>query len=68
MNMFLVKIIPYFRLKQLENHTLKCGTYPYSLYIGVPPPLGYNMGQLASMINVVPNLLRTDKWTHICVP
>ena len=37
MNMFLVKIIPYSRLKQLENHTLKCGTYPYSLYIGVPP-------------------------------
>ena len=32
------KTIPYFRLKQLENHTLKCGTYPYSLYIGVPPP------------------------------
>ena len=48
MNMFLVKIIPYsrlkrqkntpyFRLKQLENHTLKCGIYPYSLYIGIPP-------------------------------
>ena len=34
------KAIPYFRLKQLENHTLKCGTYPYSLYIGVPPPPG----------------------------
>ena len=32
------KTIPYFRLKQLENYTLKCGTYPYSLYIGVPPP------------------------------
>ena len=31
------KTIPYFRLKQLENHTLKCGTCPYSLYIGVPP-------------------------------
>ena len=31
------KTIPYFRLKQLENHTLKCGTYPYSLYMGVPP-------------------------------
>ena len=24
------KIIPYFRLKRLENHTLKCGTYLYS--------------------------------------
>ena len=33
-----VKTIPYFRLKQLENHTLKYGTYPYGLYIGVPPP------------------------------
>ena len=31
------KTIPYFRLKQLENHALKCGTYPYSLYIGVTP-------------------------------
>ena len=30
------KTIPYLRLKQLENHTLKCGTYLYSLYIGVP--------------------------------
>ena len=33
------KTIPYFRLKQLEYHTLKCSTYPHSLYIGVPPPL-----------------------------
>ena len=40
MNMLLVKIIPYFRLKQLENHTLKCSTYPYSLHIGVPPHPG----------------------------
>ena len=32
-----VKTIPYFRLKQLENHTLKYGTYPYSLCIGVTP-------------------------------
>ena len=31
------KTIHYFRLRQLENHTLKCGTYPYSLYIGVSP-------------------------------
>ena len=30
-------IIPYSRLKQLENHTLKCSTYPYSLYVGAPP-------------------------------
>ena len=29
---------PYFRLEQLKNHTLKCGTYPYSLYVGVAPP------------------------------
>ena len=29
--------MPYLRLKQLENQTLKCGTYPYSIYIGVPP-------------------------------
>ena len=26
-----------FQTKQLENHTLKCGTDPYCLYIGVPP-------------------------------
>ena len=24
--------------KQLENHTLHSGTYPYSVYMGVPPP------------------------------
>ena len=23
--------------KQLENHTLHSGTYPYSVYMGVPP-------------------------------
>ena len=34
------KTIPYFRLRQLKNHTLKCGTYPYNLYMGVPPPPG----------------------------
>ena len=32
------KTISYFRIKQLENHTLKCGIYQCSLYIGVPPP------------------------------
>ena len=26
--------------KQLENHTLHSGTYPYSVYMGVPPPPG----------------------------
>ena len=26
--------------KWLENHTLSSGTYPYSQYIGVPPPPG----------------------------
>ena len=43
MNLFFVKIIPYskaktipyFGLKQLENQTLKCSTYPNSLYIAV---------------------------------
>ena len=44
------KTIPYFRLKQLENHTLKCGTYPYSSYIGVPhspPPWGEALSQFS---------------------
>jgi len=26
--------------KQLENHTLHSGTYPYGVYMGVPPPRG----------------------------
>ena len=26
--------------KQLENHTLHSGTYPYTVYMGVPPPPG----------------------------
>ena len=39
------KTIPYFRLKRLENHTPKCGTYLYSSYIGVPrpPPGGFGL-------------------------
>ena len=60
--MFLVKIIPYprllkkgknnpyLRLKQLENHTLKYGTYPYSLYIGVPSPLSQKCVSLSTAI------------------
>ena len=61
--MFLVKIIPYprllkkgknqslfIRLKQLENHTLKYGTYLYSLYIGVPSPLSQKCVSLSIAI------------------
>ena len=34
----MAKSIPYFRLEMLENDTLWGGTYPYGLYMGVPPP------------------------------
>ena len=34
----MAKSIPYFTLEMLENDTLWGGTYPYGLYMGVPPP------------------------------
>ena len=34
----MAKSIPNFRLEMLENGTLWGGTYPYGLYMGVPPP------------------------------
>ena len=37
--------------KLLENHTLHSGTYPYSLYMAVPPP---PMGQFFASFNAIP--------------
>ena len=38
--------------KLLENHTLHSGTYPYSLYMAVPPPPP--MGQFFASFNAIP--------------
>ena len=38
--------------KLLENHTLHSGTYPYSLYMAVPPLP--QMGQFFASFNAIP--------------
>ena len=35
------KKVPYLRTENLKNHTLFCGTYLYSPYMGVPLPPGF---------------------------
>ena len=37
--------------KLLENHTLHSGTYPYSLYMAVPPPPN---GSIFASFNAIP--------------
>ena len=45
------KLIPYLRIENLKNHTLSLsrGTYLYSPYMGVPYPLGEQVGKLFFM-------------------
>ena len=47
--------------KQLENHTLHSGTYPYSVYMGVPPPRATEMLCSQKSLKILLWLALSDK-------
>ena len=61
------KTIPYFRLKRLQNHTLKCGTYLYSSYMGVTPPHPHPLPAMALIIVIVQVFSLLELLVAICM-